>query len=130
MSGKIDGATRAKLLKELDTHDDAKLHAALESRHSDLSSKAITHLSRFSRCWFAFGLQRTQEVFSFLIEGLLHRHDISGCLHSFFVAPQARPRPMETCGVAKVKSEGARKRFIAELHAKRNLEQLKASGEH
>eukprot|EP00438_Fugacium_kawagutii_P000352 Skav204713 [mRNA] locus=scaffold3332:253423:278306:- [translate_table: standard] len=51
---KIDGATRAKLLKELDTHDDAKLHAAL------------------------------------------------------------------------VKSEGARKRFIAELHAKRNLEQLKA----
>ncbi|CAK9083793.1 unnamed protein product [Durusdinium trenchii] len=56
---KIDGATRAKLLKELDTHDDAKLHAAL------------------------------------------------------------------------VKSEGARKRFIAELHAKRNLEQLKeqSSGE-
>ncbi|CAE7947648.1 unnamed protein product, partial [Symbiodinium sp. KB8] len=52
---KIDGATRAKLLKELDTQDDAKLHAAL------------------------------------------------------------------------VKSEGARKRFIAELHAKRNLEQLKAS---
>ena len=50
-AGKIDGATRAKLLKELDTHDDAKLHAAL------------------------------------------------------------------------VKSEGARKRFIAELHAKRNLEQ-------
>lgn len=37
---------------------------------------------------------------------------------------------METCGVAKVKSEGARKRFIAELHAKRNLEQLKARGEH
>eukprot|EP00434_Breviolum_minutum_P014549 symbB.v1.2.012831.t1/scaffold893.1/size154614/12 len=55
VGGKIDGATRAKLLKELDTHDDAKLHAAL------------------------------------------------------------------------VKSEGARKRFIAELHAKRNLEQLKAS---
>eukprot|EP00913_Durusdinium_trenchii_P002796 g2587.t1 len=59
VGGKIDGATRAKLLKELDTHDDAKLHAAL------------------------------------------------------------------------VKSEGARKRFIAELHAKRNLEQLKeqSSGE-
>jgi len=55
VGGKIDGATRAKLLKELDTQDDAKLHAAL------------------------------------------------------------------------VKSEGARKRFIAELHAKRNLEQLKAS---
>eukprot|EP00931_Biecheleriopsis_adriatica_P104425 TRINITY_DN790_c0_g1_i1.p1 TRINITY_DN790_c0_g1~~TRINITY_DN790_c0_g1_i1.p1 ORF type:complete len:663 (-),score=210.31 TRINITY_DN790_c0_g1_i1:67-1968(-) len=53
--GKIDGATRAKLLKELDTQDDAKLHAAL------------------------------------------------------------------------VKSEGARKRFVAELHSKRNLEQLKAS---
>ena len=29
LPGKIDGATRAKLLKELDTHDDAKLHAAL-----------------------------------------------------------------------------------------------------
>jgi hypothetical protein len=29
MPGKIDGATRAKLLKELDTHDDAKLQAAL-----------------------------------------------------------------------------------------------------
>ncbi|CAE8589626.1 unnamed protein product, partial [Polarella glacialis] len=53
--GKIDAATRAKLLKELDTHDDAKLHAAL------------------------------------------------------------------------VKSEGARKRFVSDLHAKRHLEQLKAS---
>lgn len=53
--GKIDAATRAKLLKELDTQDDAKLHAAL------------------------------------------------------------------------VKSEGARKRFVSDLHAKRNLEQLKAS---
>mmetsp|Transcript_89246 Transcript_89246/g.237216 ORF Transcript_89246/g.237216 Transcript_89246/m.237216 type:complete len:621 (-) Transcript_89246:107-1969(-) len=53
--GKIDAATRAKLLKELDTHDDEKLHVSL------------------------------------------------------------------------VRSEGARKRFLAELHAKRQLEQLKAS---
>lgn len=53
--GKIDAATRAKLLKELDTQDDEKLHVSL------------------------------------------------------------------------VRSEGARKRFLAELHAKRQLEQLKAS---
>merc|ERR1712039_241342 len=53
--GKIDAATRAKLLKELDTQDDAKLHVQL------------------------------------------------------------------------VKSEGARKRFLADLHQKRQLEQLKAS---
>lgn len=52
--GGIDAATRAKLLKELDTQDDAKLHAAL------------------------------------------------------------------------VKSESARKKFLADLHAKRSLEQLKA----
>lgn len=53
--GKIDAATRAKLLRELDTQDDAKLREVL------------------------------------------------------------------------VKSEGARKRFLADLHAKRHLEQLKAS---
>eukprot|EP00933_Yihiella_yeosuensis_P020726 TRINITY_DN16561_c0_g1_i1.p1 TRINITY_DN16561_c0_g1~~TRINITY_DN16561_c0_g1_i1.p1 ORF type:complete len:640 (-),score=188.54 TRINITY_DN16561_c0_g1_i1:108-2027(-) len=55
VGGKIDAATRAKLLKELDTHDDAKLHAVL------------------------------------------------------------------------VKSESARKKFVADLHSKRHLEQLKAS---
>mmetsp|Transcript_1509 Transcript_1509/g.4685 ORF Transcript_1509/g.4685 Transcript_1509/m.4685 type:complete len:629 (-) Transcript_1509:81-1967(-) len=55
VGGKIDAATRAKLIKELDTQDDEKLHVGL------------------------------------------------------------------------VKSEGARKRFLAELHAKRQLEQLKAS---
>mmetsp|Transcript_43584 Transcript_43584/g.121131 ORF Transcript_43584/g.121131 Transcript_43584/m.121131 type:complete len:628 (-) Transcript_43584:77-1960(-) len=53
--GKIDAATRAKLIKELDTQDDEKLHVSL------------------------------------------------------------------------VRSEGARKRFLAELHARRQLEQLKAS---
>lgn len=54
-AGRVDAVTRAKLLKELDTHDDEKLHRGL------------------------------------------------------------------------VKSEGARKRFLAELFAKRQLEQLKAS---
>lgn len=53
--GKIDAGTRAKLLKELDTQDDAKLSMQM------------------------------------------------------------------------IKSEGARKRFVADLHAKRNLEQLKAT---
>merc|ERR1719456_841710 len=53
-TGRIDAATRAKLLKELDTQDDAKLHNNL------------------------------------------------------------------------VKSEDARKRFLADLHSKRQLEQLKA----